>query len=902
MSAALASGAALYSYPHRSKTERNRVEMGRCVWERAPPVCRLPSDRQLVAWVDRAAPSEVRLLFDGVAASVVTSTVQGGTRARVRAPPGARQLVVAVAKDRATEVEMRSLALGEPDERDTRLDEAVKNKSPEASARIIESFFASSDLAIRASALGRLARLALKDGKMDEALRRFDDSIRAKTELGAVSQQASDRFAQVFVLIRFVRRFSEASQKLSALARLGEQDDEIAAKHPYYAGILANETGDLRNALGSFRESAARAERLEAGRLRRDSLQMQASVLAALGRVPEGLARLEALLSEGRHDLDPCTRANILSAIGWFTTLAVEASPERDPHAQDPIPRFEEALVIYQTTCPLRTEVANVLTSLAVAHELATNIGEARGYLARAREAITDPGAVLASWWEDIEGRIALRQGDPKRALAAYEHETRIAASSFIPEGDWRGALGRARALDALHQTAAADAAFRQAEARLDEESLFAPLGEGRNGFLGRFEASARFRVDSLIGSGRIKEAAQAARISRARLLMALRSIDRISGLAAGDRRRWEEAVSQYRREREILDREAREDWKHSASELAAVIEARSVRTSRVRAALEQALAILGRNEVRIEDLPVPAERELMLVYHPLPSGWVAFGIERGEVTAHRIERIDLSLGTDSLAAVLLLPFAAQIDRASRIRLAPYGTLEMIDFHALPWRGRPLAMTAPVVYAADVGEVTAPPTQSPGSGTAVLIADPRSDLPEAWKEAKIVEARLRARGLRVELLDHDQASYAAVRKALERPDVVLLHYAGHGAFGGQDGWASAFALAGGGWFTVADVLALKRVPPVVVLSACDAARADAARGEAFGIGKAFLVGGSNVVIAAQRPVTDALARMLMDQLHQRALDDPAGSLHIAQRSMLRDAPNADWAAFRALVR
>jgi CHAT domain-containing protein len=108
-------------------------------------------------------------------------------------------------------------------------------------------------------------------------------------------------------------------------------------------------------------------------------------------------------------------------------------------------------------------------------------------------------------------------------------------------------------------------------------------------------------------------------------------------------------------------------------------------------------------------------------------------------------------------------------------------------------------------------------------------------------------------------------------------------------------------LAGGAEIRVGDVLALPRVPRLVVLSACEAARADSeARPESLGVAQAFVTRGAQAVIAPTRPIADTLAREMVAKLYQQRGALPV-ELTRAQRAIATAQPDADWAAYRVLV-
>src|SRR5262249_19032759 len=152
-------------------------------------------------------------------------------------------------------------------------------------------------------------------------------------------------------------------------------------------------------------------------------------------------------------------------------------------------------------------------------------------------------------------------------------------------------------------------------------------------------------------------------------------------------------------------------------------------------------------------------------------------------------------------------------------------------------------------------------------------------------------------------LQGTDATLGAMRRALEQPEVRLIHYAGHGAFMGWDGWESGLSLADG-TLRVPDILALRRVPPTIVLSGCDTAKTnDRTPIEGLGVGQAFVVAGASAVIASARQVDDGLAQRIMTAVYEvpRSTLDVTAALRDAQIVEARRAPASDWASFRVLV-
>jgi CHAT domain-containing protein len=181
----------------------------------------------------------------------------------------------------------------------------------------------------------------------------------------------------------------------------------------------------------------------------------------------------------------------------------------------------------------------------------------------------------------------------------------------------------------------------------------------------------------------------------------------------------------------------------------------------------------------------------------------------------------------------------------------------------------------------------------------VVVGNPTGDLPQAQEEAVAVARSLRDR-IPVTTLLRADATSKAIGEALRGADV--LHWAGHGVFGGLEGSESALPLADGARLTVADVLVLAPAPRSVVLSGCDAAKTET-EAEGLGLAQVFVVAGAEEVIAPVRPVSDALAKRLAAELYAGAPGEPlSAALRRATTRLRADDPKADWASFRTLAR
>ena len=188
--------------------------------------------------------------------------------------------------------------------------------------------------------------------------------------------------------------------------------------------------------------------------------------------------------------------------------------------------------------------------------------------------------------------------------------------------------------------------------------------------------------------------------------------------------------------------------------------------------------------------------------------------------------------------------------------LAPAGAL-----HGLPWAALPSlagrALTVVPSAASWLRALRVP--ASPGHVT--LVAGPGLDC--AVDEV----AAVRRRYPEARVLTGQAATADAVRTALD--GAATAHLAAHGTFRSGNALFSSLRLADGPLITY-DLEHLRRPPRLMVLSACDAGRADVRAGEAvMGMVACALAFGTATVVAGVTPVGDAAARDLMTGCHER---------------------------------
>ena len=892
-----------------------RVEVAGCRAYYPERRC-VPRDR-LTLWVEAPGNARLELWVGGRTVDEPGESVDGGRRYSLAVSPGDRDIQV-----RATSLKGSaswSLGLEEWQMPDWLIEarQLFADGELEAARKRIEDRLAGADRVPAALARGTLARVLMRLGKpIEEVQKLLLEAIEFHN--AATDGQSKDLIhlaRDLKMLIYLARRYQGVSEVYAHLEQLAVALVHEAPAEPQLSlfqarAVLGRKIGFYREALEAARQGLGLARRLGLqGRLA-TAQETAALVLQELGRFSEAIdlfRQLEALAESGAYEKDPCGRARLLNNHAWVLIRA------DDPTLGDPLELHTRALEIAEQEGCRGTDVLDILLDQALVLVKRGQTEAGRQAIALANGLIGQAIPLQHRWRVQIEGLLDLQEGLPREALGHFSRLAELSRHSF-PEGEWLAQVGQAQAHRQLGDLLAARDALAAADALLDADSLEVPLYAGRGHFMAEREESTQLYLATLLDVDDVDQALQVARRSRSRLLRGVHLSSRLNGLGDEGRNGWNREVGSYLRLRSEIEATAADDWQLDEESLKQAREARSGRWQEALEALDRAVSVLEPRNPTL-DLP-PLDGQVVLVYHPLPGGWVGLGKAGDRTLSHRFELTDSAFSDrPGLAAHLLEPFREILTEGCTVRILPYGRLYEVDFHALPWNGDVLLAEHPVVYGLDLAAAPA----SPRSGQAMVVSDPRGDLPAASVEGEAVAQALEAASAAWEVvqLTGERATRPKLSKRFgtDADRFDLLHYAGHSAFEpaapGADGfsleangWESALLLAREGRFTLGDVLALgDRAPAEVVLSSCESAVTAISGGVAnLGLAQAFIAAGSERVVAAMRPVGDQDTAAFFRQLYGEGVAplNLAEALRRTQLAWRHHVPGADWASFRLL--
>lgn len=646
-----------------------------------------------------------------------------------------------------------------------------------------------------------------------------------------------------------------------------------------YRGNALLEQGRLVEAATAYRDGSRFAVRMHDPGLQIDGLSNYSRVLAELGyyvaAVDWGMQVVNVAKAEGR----PADVVSALITVAWANLRLREAGVTHG----DPGLLLREALEV-----PAHVEPD-------------TDVGELDpGRLGLAKLAILDGEPARSLRWLDeidettltadqlveardvrlqalLAARGASGRAEIRRALAGLEA---AAEHAIAPAARWQALVRKGVVLEEEGDLAGAQAAYERAEALVDRVIALGWLGVSAGGDAAGYSESIERLVSVLLRQGRAERALCAARRAQARRSRLALSFRRIDPAARDELR---PVVERYREAMRMLGPP------HGGGGVMLGNRRRSAHARELVNELDRrvfelvfaaAAPAAGQGEpASCGALGTRASGELILALYPHIGDIIVFAQDDDGTTHQVLTKREAGVGDDSwplLGALILDSLGSRLRRAARVRALAAGRAAEIPVHALPWRGRPLALQVPVVYGLELPTVT--PLESPGtSPRALVLEDP--DASSARFEATEIARTLRSAGW---VVRGHQSTTSSVAGLLEQLGAVdHFHYAGHAGFGEdqhQSRWPprpggavaeASFIPVSDGELAVQDVLMMRQAPRTAVLMGCNTGVQDERMAHGgFSLATGFVAAGSVAVVASTRRVLGAEASLMGRGLHE----------------------------------
>lgn len=860
--------------PHVDLSEL-RVEFAGCeAGERGANTCVLNESSALTLWIEGERVSRIAAAGQDVV-PVHAEAVDEGWRYHLVIPSGADEL--GVERDGAAAWSLRLL----PPQPQRILDEIIATlpkqhaagRSPRVEAVLVqlEAKLASMAPTEKIAALRLGTVLSWDLGR--------DGAPYGRRALAAAldSNDAARVLDTANLLLHMVDESSaEASWVLDVetLYATNVEDGIRLARWELDAAHHALHVGEAGKGIAHLRDAEARARRLG---LRDEELIASARLgveLATHGREAERAAAISRFLVRVQQSTaesacpDAANLANAAASLAYAKlTGASEVDPE--PLLRIAIAKFETDPILCK---PENNPDWHDAHALARVNFVLAAVIDERWDAVQERLAWFDGHSLVGNRRNSVilsRAELALERG---QVADARRHLRGVAEAQELVE--WRHQVLRGRIEERSNNAAAALDAYLAAERVVDQLAQGAGVEPARDGATVGIHRGAALAIMLLARSGRDAEAAEIARVSRARTLRPVGVAARVAFLTQHQRQQWSDSMREYDAARDRIAEELTSAWSLPTDEREAMFRTHEPLRAQMRSAHERAFDILAAAKAPRHALGKPRADETWLVFHPAPTGWLGVALS---VEGAKVRKIDLEPGSatsETLGHALLDPFDAELASGRAVKVLAMGALLDVAFHDLSWRGQSLIEHTPVSWTVDFAFAAASPPGVTARASALVVADPTTfasgvgRLPHAGEEAATVATALGQRGWSVESLLGEGATLPSVLEQLRSAD--WLHYAGHGLAETASAWDAALPLAGEAQLTVRDILTGGRVPQTVVLSGCNTA---ATRSAGLSLATAFVLAGSRAVVGSTTELVDADARAMSEALY-RHLDVP----------------------------
>lgn len=598
-------------------------------------------------------------------------------------------------------------------------------------------------------------------------------------------------------------------------------------------------------------------------------------------------------------------RAVLSLNLGWGLLMALESGDGTDISPKVPL---EEAQMYFGDTgktarFETKRERVNILVNLALAAFHRDQIDLTWDYIERAKNAKARQYPRLWLWILDIEGRLLASKGNSISALKKYLEMERFAGQILSTDGVYRALVARAEILQKTGQLGAAVKAFKESEIYLDKSLKHVGLTDGRAAFVAQRQRAIHKHLEALLKLKQTEEALTLVRRANRRLLSNAIASEQIAHSREEDRLRWEEAVASYRQHRETLASDAKDDWRLTKREIVSRRQKRFADEHKYTQLLDLALAGIEDNLRQSKDFSPIQHDESLLSLARDSEGWVVLAADIKGATASRLKTRKKDRLEEREAETLLARVKAKLLGKKVVRIVSTENVEGIDLHAVTVDGAPLIAHVPVVYSMDMPKVEKNHDRSKGTQNpvSVVVSDPEGNLVLAREEGLRIVKVLNGEKKRTVLsFGKENATFQNVYRNLEAAQ--LFHFAGHGESNPIYGWGSSLRLSAGGVLQPSDILSLSSAPRNVVLLGCNTGKSRSENGSVLGVAQAFVVRGSEVVIATSRDLSDRTAAAFAERLYHN-LSKELSMGEAARKALLtlrKQVP--DWSAIRIFAR
>lgn len=767
-----------------------------------------------------------------------------------------------------------------------------------------------------------LARDYLAIEKIDEAIINFKNSIELFQKAGDHNKVVDNMTVLTYVYL-FIK--DDAIKAKSIIERLPSSSDVKSKFYKeFYSGHLLNYIGDLYGAESHYLAAKKIAEQFKLEKELIDTQHMYSRVLINSGQINRGIKIREEIITKIPKSWSNCRKLKYHNGLGWAKNQLLGSGSQGagvQSVEMDPIPDLQYSLSLLEKSCPESSiEKINILINLSKAFYLKNEIIESRKLLFKVQKLKSKLSHRQLMELTELQGLLSLEEKNTKNAIQKFKQLLSLAEKMVFSDFVIKAQSGLAQAYELNGENEMALSYYSKAQTLLFDKSLTIPVSLSRPHFLAsKLDFSYRY-VGLLSRLKKTKEAMTIARKFRSNSISNNFRIDQLVISQLSSNKKWLRTLSRINQLRKSILSQQSLEWSLPYDQVGQARKLLGQQQHELSMLFDKGARLVRTHTINSKMTEyTPKENELFLFFYPIEQGWISFSYTQDSLLSHVI---NIEHGSHAVPETMLTEWLAEfslmIDGVETIKVFPYGIMNQVDFHQIPYKSSTLLSYKNIHYGVDLmhsnanfktnlSNVSAHSlTHSSTQKKSLIVANSLGDLKATEKEALTVARKLNRLNWLSKILTNEQTTFTSVKENLE--NVSHFHYAGHviQTKNNTDNNVTSYQLplTDNVSLNSNDILMLSSAPKWVVLSACNSATSENRLAtESISLANAFIISGSEQVIATMRPVSDKLAQIFMNEFYQHwsPQKDFVKSFRLAQLQLQKSNPDQDWSAFRVVT-
>ncbi len=752
-----------------------------------------------------------------------------------------------------------------------------------------------------------LSRLQLQQNKIDEALESLSLSNQLFEKENNINNIVDNKMLQVYILLFLQDKVFESQDILNSLPKQLLTAESNYYRYFYQANLYSY-LGEYRQAQQLFQKAEDIANTFDLTKHQIDAQHMYTRILVNSGDFKQAITKREQLVSKLPSDWENCRKAKYFNGLGWAKLKMLEASTIVLPNESLPFESLNHALEMLEASCPIDSpDKINVLINLAKSYYLIKKSNQASDILLRIEQLNTQLSYRQRIELIELKGLLALSQKHNELALSYFQLLKQLAEQVKYSDFYLSALVGIADSYQQSHLYEHALKYYLLAERVVFDNSLSVPIIGSQENFLeSKLHFSYRY-VYLLHQLDRDKEALNVARRFHSFWLTRMFHLNQLTEGSLINNQQWSRLASQMKSLRKTIITQQSLEWSLPYDQLeASKIELLKLKQEMAKL-FNESLELVNKQLVQVSPLmSEPDKNEVFLFFYPIIDGWLGFAKTQDGIHSYAININEppqqASFLPQALAEIWLEQFKPIISQYDSIKIFPFGDMKEVNFNGLMFNNQKLIHQKTIVYGVDLKKQNNNKSTASIQKRSLIVANSLGDLKSTESEAQNIINAVQPFAWQSTLLLNNEATIKALQQQLSK--VSLFHYAGHVNSPNSGIAEHELPLANSISLKTRDILLLPQAPKWVVLSACNSSgNSPAHQVESIGLAHAFVISGSEFVIATNQPVKDHIAKTFMSSFyhHWMSKNDFIQAARQTQIDLMDSQPQHNWLAFRVIT-